>query len=690
MDQKKVRCERPVDIRMYPIPNLTKLEVDESAIGADEEPEIVIRTATNQLKEYAASKGHSLHSITLMPPEQQSEYLKDFYTVVKGREDNGLGIPTSLSLKYIRTGLQRYFLKHSGVDIIKDRSFDEANSVFDVGLRAAPRRCHRLRIEFDDLKKIYLSSAMNLEQPDTLQNKVFFDVNLYVCNRGKDFLRVMSKSDFQVSLDPDGRRYVWLKFNSKFSFRELVGGIAESDTIVKGNQIGERMYERQGDPRCPVVSFLKYLTHLHPMTEAFWQRPKRNFVATDYVWYDNTPLGNSTLSKIMTRTCQTAGLYENYTNHAIKSSYIPFIENLCKEAITKVSCINDKKERSSPMPAGPLPPRLADLRDDSGTTETSSVGSEPPDTDDIDQAVGLRQAKMKVLEMVHGLEVKDIKSFVDWMKTFRVNYDSGGLVVLCSPVDQSSSFDSFDSDTSKTKMEDKDCTSTNNTNPNPKVENGNDKSIETKPVAPRPHPPLKKQISFEKDEPMPKPIRDISTSSSEKSIDDKNSDFGISIKQVEFYSLNDTHCSTQDINPIRVTVPSQDTVLISGLQDSVQLLVHNREGPPMVPEPMHSRVFYSHHEMDVAVVAALVSARNSFKSTNQTVVEKPENFSKLLDKYKPVKKRSLTDLTTNLKKEDYEMPSRKKFASLDVPDTGTPKIKLPTQNSLPAKTDKKY
>lgn len=40
---------------------------------------------------------------------------------------------------------------------------------------------------------------------------------------------------------------------------------------------------------------------------------------------------------------------------------------------------------------------------------------------------GLRQAKMKVLEMVHGLEVKDIKSFVDWMKTFRVNYDSGGM-----------------------------------------------------------------------------------------------------------------------------------------------------------------------------------------------------------------------------------------------------------------------
>ena len=57
-----------------------------------------------------------------------------------------------------------------------------------------------------------------------------------------------------------------------------------------------------------MASFLQYLSHLHPMTEAFWQRPKRNFVSADYVWYDNTPLGNSTISKIMTRTCQVGNM----------------------------------------------------------------------------------------------------------------------------------------------------------------------------------------------------------------------------------------------------------------------------------------------------------------------------------------------------------------------------------------------
>ena len=33
---------------------------------------------------------------------------------------------------------------------------------------------------------------------------------------------------------------------------------------------------------------------------------------------------------------------------------------------------------------------------------------------------------MKVLDMVHGLEVKDIRSFVDWLKTFHVELDGGG------------------------------------------------------------------------------------------------------------------------------------------------------------------------------------------------------------------------------------------------------------------------
>lgn len=222
--------------------SLEKQETEESVADDDDEPEVVIRTAIHYLREYATNKGHNLTQVTAMPILQLSEYLKHFYIAIKNRDD----VPESVSLKYIREGLQRYFSKKQNIDIVKDQTFDQANAVFDITIRQTTRRCHRLLIDEDDLKRIYLGKAMNTDQPDTLQNKVFFDINLYICNRGKDFLRVMSKTDFEVTTDSDGRKYVWLKYHPKFSFKELVGGLSDSEPMIQGSQVGEKMYERQG------------------------------------------------------------------------------------------------------------------------------------------------------------------------------------------------------------------------------------------------------------------------------------------------------------------------------------------------------------------------------------------------------------------------------------------------------------
>jgi hypothetical protein len=47
----------------------------------------------------------------------------------------------------------------------------------------------------------------------------------------------MSKADFEVSTDTDGRKYVWLKYHLKFSFKELVGGLSDSEPVMQGSQI---------------------------------------------------------------------------------------------------------------------------------------------------------------------------------------------------------------------------------------------------------------------------------------------------------------------------------------------------------------------------------------------------------------------------------------------------------------------
>ena len=56
---------------------------------------------------------------------------------------------------------------------------------------------HKPPICEEDLKKLYESTAFGLDDPEKLQNKVFFEVMLYFCRRGRQNLRQLKKTDFQ-------------------------------------------------------------------------------------------------------------------------------------------------------------------------------------------------------------------------------------------------------------------------------------------------------------------------------------------------------------------------------------------------------------------------------------------------------------------------------------------------------------
>ena len=70
----------------------------------------------------------------------------------------------------------------------------------------------------------------------------------------------------------------------------------------KNNQNEEEntqsMYETPNDPLCPVKSFEKYLSKLHPSCSAFLQLPNPRFSITDS-WYVNAPVGIHTIRKML-------------------------------------------------------------------------------------------------------------------------------------------------------------------------------------------------------------------------------------------------------------------------------------------------------------------------------------------------------------------------------------------------------
>ena len=104
---------------------------------------------------------------------------------------------------------------------------------------------HKNAISSQDMEKIATSCDTN--DPAGLQNKVFIDVMIYFCNRGRENLRSMTAEDFSLKTDEDGLRY-----------------ITKRDQLTKNNREDQDessnmgvMYEVPDSERCPVKSFLK-------------------------------------------------------------------------------------------------------------------------------------------------------------------------------------------------------------------------------------------------------------------------------------------------------------------------------------------------------------------------------------------------------------------------------------------------
>ena len=209
------------------------------------------KRAVIALKDFVLSKECDFHAVISSSPTELGGILRDFYLAVKDKCDDDNASVTQLMM--LRSALQSYFLKIRNVNIQSGPEFSGCNGIIEElqALGKAPgavtKKPHRMRtftFEASELRQIYMGDAMNLDHPETLQNKVFFDVCMYICNRGKDFLRIMTKSDFEVTHGPNGRRFVWLKYDPKFSFREVAGGMSYESS--QSGQIGDRMYERPG------------------------------------------------------------------------------------------------------------------------------------------------------------------------------------------------------------------------------------------------------------------------------------------------------------------------------------------------------------------------------------------------------------------------------------------------------------
>jgi hypothetical protein len=102
-------------------------------------------------------------------------------------------------------------------------------------------------------------------------NKVLFETILYFCRRGRENIRELDSSDFEIKYDADAR---------------------------------------------------KYITEVNSKRSALFQHPKSSLCADDNEWYENKPIGKNMLGSFMANLSTQAKLSEVYTNHCIRATTI--------------------------------------------------------------------------------------------------------------------------------------------------------------------------------------------------------------------------------------------------------------------------------------------------------------------------------------------------------------------------------
>ena len=102
--------------------------------------------------------------------------------------------------------------------LMHDTAFQGANQLFYGLIRTLKpqgldRTVHKSALTQADFKKLYSCGILDTNNPVTLQNKVFVDVDLHFCRRGRKGLRELNKDNFVKKSDSNGRTYITLGCN---------------------------------------------------------------------------------------------------------------------------------------------------------------------------------------------------------------------------------------------------------------------------------------------------------------------------------------------------------------------------------------------------------------------------------------------------------------------------------------------
>ncbi|XP_059833374.1 uncharacterized protein kctd1 isoform X1 [Hypanus sabinus] len=252
--------------------------------------------------------------------EELCRALRSFYAEARSKSGQ---VYSKSSLISIRSSLNRYLNEppySRTLDLTKDPELRSANLTLAAVIRKLEEQgagpvIQKQAITRSDLRKLYTSCSFDTNMPFGLLNKVWFEICMYFCTRGRENQRELEEDSFGLGTDEDGRRFVYYK---------ACGPYHKSRSVTWSKK---RMYET-GTEFCPYASFVKYISKRNPLCKAFFQRPRDHCNESDVTWYENKAIGKNLLGTRMQMLSKTAKLSKTYTNHCIGAMSVATLSSI--------------------------------------------------------------------------------------------------------------------------------------------------------------------------------------------------------------------------------------------------------------------------------------------------------------------------------------------------------------------------
>ena len=168
----------------------------------------IVKRSINLFREFIGEE----NDVEGMSKSELNIKLRQFFGSVRTKTGEELKKSSLVSLKY---GISRFLKDRCGIDIKTDAEFSSCQSIFkakvvDLKKKGKGSTEHKLEISPEDLQKLTSSDnvVFNTATPYGLQKKVWFDIMFFLCRRGRENLRQMTKSTFAVNHDATGRYFV--------------------------------------------------------------------------------------------------------------------------------------------------------------------------------------------------------------------------------------------------------------------------------------------------------------------------------------------------------------------------------------------------------------------------------------------------------------------------------------------------